>query len=712
MIIYFLGFLFFSVSLEATITGKIINRNNGKSIPNASIYLKKNKTGTNSNSYGDFELKYLENGIDTIKINNIGFTQFSAPVDLDGSNIEISIELDPKVLQFSEISVEGIFSTRLGYESVDIMTKKEFQEYEKKSITDVLRLLPGVEAQFAHPNGRNANLSIRGSSDYKPGGYNNRVLVLLDGFPIQIPNSGVPDWSSIPTENIQRIEFDNSPASTQYGHNSMGGVINLITYNKMDKKVSQFSIKGGSFSSFGSSFYKKFYKKKWDYSFSGNFRTSGGHRKNSDDTSSRIRSYLTYDDSYGRTYRFSHILSYSDIGHPGFDISPSLRRSERISNYIQLHSFYPINRGFSMSHSIFTNQFNTKYYDKMGTPLNDLEGERRYDDIAVGLRSESLITKWERGILMIGIDTEWTKSTVTVFNPVYKSPRQFSFGTFFQTKYSIGSGWNIGFGYRYDYRLTDPGDEYQKREYSEFSPKVNLMYTLKEKRSFTLSYSRGFRAPSLSELYLQHSSSYGLIQLGNPNLLAENVNSFELSYEHPHSANFYWNLSLFHNQYENMIDFVYTIPVTAVNRSGVEGYGFEYGINWRIFDKITLLLQYDYLDMRDKEDIPVLYRPKNKLKTSLNIRSEKINILFSGRYWDEQTYEDFLAHDYELINGKVIFPLKTLPKQFIPEVVFSKNISNYKISLKISNLFDAKYQLIQNYPMPGRSIDGTLTKSI
>ena len=238
------------------------------------------------------------------------------------------------------------------------------------------------------------------------------------------------------------------------------------------------------------------------------------------------------------------------------------------------------------------------------------------------------------------------------------------------------------------------------------------MYTIKENRTLTISYSSGFRAPSLSELYLQHSSSYGLIQLGNPNVMAENVNSFELSYEHPQSANFRWNLSLFRNQYDNMIDFVYTLPVTAVNRSGIEGYGLEYGFTWEILNRVTLSVQYDYLNMRDKEKMPVLYRPKNKLKSSFKIKSDMINILFAGRYWDEQTYEDFLEHDYELNQNKVVFPLKTLPSQFISELVFSKNINNYKISLKISNLFDTEYQLIQNYPMPRRSIDGILTKSI
>ena len=80
-----------------------------------------------------------------------------------------------------------------------------------------------------HDYGRNVNISIRGSSDFKPGGYNNRVLLLLDGFPVSIPNSGSSDWNAIPFETVKHIEVVRGPASSVYGHNSMGGVINIVT---------------------------------------------------------------------------------------------------------------------------------------------------------------------------------------------------------------------------------------------------------------------------------------------------------------------------------------------------------------------------------------------------------------------------------------------------------------------------------------------------
>ena len=711
-ILNFIFFLIIISNLSGTkVSGSIKNSTNGNYIPNANIYFSEYEGGIISDAYGYFEIE-IPQGQYTINITNIGFRPYSSILKITNENISLSIDMDPVILEFGEISVEGLFSTRLGYESANIISRDEFELSEKQSGIDMLRMLPGVEVQFAHPNGRNANLSIRGSSDYKPGGYNNRVLILLDGFPILIPNSGTPDWSSIPLEAIERIEVDNSPASAQYGHNSMGGVINLITDYKDRPPPTKFSIGAGTFSTLNTSFNKKFMTGNWQLGFNGMTRFSNGHRNNSDDQLGRLRSYLKYNDKKGRSYRLSHIISSSNIGHPGFSSAPSFRRSERISNYLQGHGFYPILEGLSMSHSVYINTFQTRYYDSQDAPLDKLEGERFYNDISIGLRSEALMTRWERWIIMIGADSDWSKSKVTVFNPIYDSPYQLSLGSFVQTKYSIGNGWSLGLGYRYDYRLTDPGNNYKQRTYSNNSPKLNLLYMMKHKRSFTISYSEGFRAPSLSELYLQHISSYGLIQQGNPNVLPERVRAYEISYEHPHSTSWIWSLSTFYNKYENMIDFVYTLPVRAVNRKGVNGIGFEYQFKYIPNEIFSISGQYSYLDIEDKEGIPVLYRSRHRAQLSFALKTKLIDCLLSSQYWSEQYYDDFLSHDYNLVGDKVIFPIEVLPEQNIPDLVLSRKIGSLDISIRISNLFNKKYELIQDYPMPGRSLHGKLTKTI
>ena len=161
-----------------------------------------------------------------------------------------------------------------------------------------------------------------------------------------------------------------------------------------------------------------------------------------------------------------------------------------------------------------------------------------------------------------------------------------------------------------------------------------------------------------------------------------------------------------------MIDFVYTLPVRAVNRTGVNSYGFEYQFDWSRFDIIAINGQYNYLNMEDKEGIPVLYRSKHRGQLSLSIKTELIDFILSNRYWSKQYFDDFLSHDYSIVGNKVIFPINVLPGQIIPEFILSKKLNSFKVSVKISNPLNTSYELIQDYPMPGRSVHGTLTRTL
>ena len=102
-------------------------------------------------------------------------------------------------------------------------------------------------------------------------------------------------------------------------------------------------------------------------------------------------------------------------------------------------------------------------------------------------------------------------------------------------------------------------------------------------------------------------------------------------------------------------------------------------------------------------DTPLLYRPKHKLNGTLAFNQKNLLVSISGRFVSRQRYEDFLAHDYELIDNRVIFPLKWMPSLFLANSNFSYKFRSVMFSVKIENIFDSEYQLIQDYPMQGRT---------
>jgi outer membrane receptor for ferrienterochelin and colicins len=312
---------------------------------------------------------------------------------------------------------------------------------------------------------------------------------------------------------------------------------------------------------------------------------------------------------------------------------------------------------------------------------------------------------------MIGGDFGLDQSDVSILNPIYNHPQQITMGSFIQSKYSIGSGWTIGTGLRYDYRQVIPGNGYKNRVFQKVTTKANLVYSFKERRTFTLSFSEGFRAPSLSELYLQHTSSYGLTMQGNPSLQPEHVSAFEIMYAHSHSQQFSWSTSIFYNRYQDMIDFIYSLPVLAVNRVRIIGTGGEFQSMWKPIKSISIYSEYAFLQMEDRNGDPILYRSKHRGKLRINLKQGTYNLTSQVQLWSRQKYDDFLSHDYKIINNKIVFPIKELPGQFIVNLSIGKKFKSFQSNLTISNIFNQEYKLIQNYPMPGRTWKVTFTKS-
>ena len=172
--------------------------------------------------------------------------------------------------------------------------------------------------------------------------------------------------------------------------------------------------------------------------------------------------------------------------------------------------------------------------------------------------------------------------------------------------------------------------------------------------------------------------------------------------------------NVFINHYENMIDFIYTIPVKSINRESVNGIGVEIGSNILI-DKTNsnLNFTYSFLDMNNvNSNIPLLYRPKHRFRFTIVQKTPIAIFQFNSNYTSSQLFEDFLSDDHPIYDNLVIFPLETLPETIITDFSITRTIMEFDFSLKIKNLFNKDYVLIQHYPMPGRNIEFSLIKPI
>ena len=700
-----------------SISGTIKDAETNKSLENVNIIVNDSDIGSTTDKEGNFIIENLPLGNSQLFFSMIGYKSFSKRFELkdnDQEFITVSLHKDP--IQWKAINVMGLIPSKHSPEITEIVETKKTNNTDQETLSALLSNLHGIEVQSAHEYGRNVNISIRGSSDFKPGGYNNRVLLLLDGFPVSIPNSGSSDWNAIPFETIKHIEIVRGPASSIYGHNSMGGVINIVTRSGENLNKWYPELRFGSYGSQALSLSYIGNIDKTNFISSLGYGSSNGHRFNSGYEQARLSLKVNRSFKNDQQIQLSFINSNSFNGQPGF-IYPdnpgliSYRESKRISSYLQFYYKRLLAKSL-LSFSLATNQFKTDYNDRDDAPEEKIQGKTHYRDESYIMRSQ-----WQRFFdgganLTIGTEISIDHSRSNVLRNIYTQPEQFTIAGFAQFRKPISNKLMYDLGLRYDNREVTGGEGYSVKAFQAFSPKLSLFYKFNSTSTTYISFNRGFRAPSISELFLEYESSYGLLLLGNPTLKAESLTNIEAGIKYQREKNFSLFSNVFLNRYTDMIDFIYTIPVRSVNREVVNGLGFEFGSNI-VIDPIgsNINFTYSYLDMENiNSAAPLLYRPKHKIRFTLLQKTPIADILVSTKYTSTQLYEDFLNDDHPIENNTVIFPLETLPETIITDASISKTIMEYDLTIKIKNLFDIDYVMIQHYPMPRRNFEISINK--
>ncbi len=126
--------------------------------------------------------------------------------------------------------------------ALTVITSEDIRQSGVSTITEALRLAPGVEV--TEIDGNITAVSIRGFNWR----FSNKLLVLVDGRAVYQPSlSGIFwDQQNVPVEDIQRIEIVRGPGATMWGANAMNGVINIVTKHAADTLNSQVVVEGST----------------------------------------------------------------------------------------------------------------------------------------------------------------------------------------------------------------------------------------------------------------------------------------------------------------------------------------------------------------------------------------------------------------------------------------------------------------------------------
>jgi vitamin B12 transporter len=135
-------------------------------------------------------------------------------------------------------------STKTVTGDITVIDHEEINRLQGGSLADLLRLQPGVQTYTNGGMGTSSNIALRGTND-------NQLIVLVDGVRINSGTTGTTAFENIPLALIERIEILRSPASSLYGSDAIGGVIQIFTKRgKGDKTHIYGSAGAGSYDAY------------------------------------------------------------------------------------------------------------------------------------------------------------------------------------------------------------------------------------------------------------------------------------------------------------------------------------------------------------------------------------------------------------------------------------------------------------------------------
>ncbi|MBO6517882.1 MAG: TonB-dependent receptor plug domain-containing protein [Bacteroidia bacterium] len=192
----------------------------------ASVYLESKSMGATTDEDGAYVIENVPNGQHIVVASFVSYTPLQKKVTvLPNSDQTINFKLLPDQSRLGEVVISGTLKPVLKLESpvpVEVYTPTFFKSNPSPSVYEAMQNVNGVRPQV--------NCSVCNTGDIHINGLEGAYsMVMIDGMPIVSGLSTVYGLSGIPQSLIERVEVVKGPASTLYGSEAVGGLINVIT---------------------------------------------------------------------------------------------------------------------------------------------------------------------------------------------------------------------------------------------------------------------------------------------------------------------------------------------------------------------------------------------------------------------------------------------------------------------------------------------------
>ncbi len=418
----------------------------------------------------------------------------------------------------------------------EVITAKEIERVDATNVQELMTsILPGVEFSFAM--NQQTILNYQGF-----GG--NKVLFLVDGNRMSGETMDNVDYSRLNLDNVERIEIVKGAASSLYGSQAMGAVINIIT--KKAKKGITANLNGryGAFNN-------QRYGGTLGFNKGGLSLTTAAQYTYIDEQEMKhIGDFNKVDGSSSRSLKqnFEYIFN-EQVKWRG--TASYFSRTRRASPEFHTN-YYGYNAATGVNYQITDNgnldiNFSYDRYDKTNEDVPQKRETLAYVNDQYILRLLYNHVFNEDMDLTVGGDGIRDYLFSYQFQDV-GSHMQYSGDVFAQFDWNVLPKLNVLTALRYDY--------YSAANTQCVTPKISLMYKALPYLRFRASYASGFRSPTLKELYMVFNMANIFMIYGNKNLKSEYSNNFQISAEYARK-NYNATLVLHHSIIRNRITTVF-----------------------------------------------------------------------------------------------------------------------------------------------------------
>lgn len=583
-------------------------------------------------------------------------------------------------------------------QSVQVITAEDIKRLGAENVTAALKLAQNINI---------AKSDMTGNTVIMRGMNTNHVLILTDGRRIAGEDTSATQnvyaLNRINVDSIERIEIVRGSASSIYGSDAMAGVINIIT-KQPEKKSATIGVSTGSDEINNYYRFDSGKQGRWSASLDARFsevrktthrdKTAAGTITTSGDNSNMYgpKQYFNFDAVYDfennneNKLRFN--LNYlkenlsSDYADSYMTKTPSMYTSKNKKEW-----YYNDGYGFSMDYTGKTakNDYQIRsYYNKfkkesrlfnnrasfgmmentLGSmyPKRDFDNAEYYTWVTEARNTTKLSDKhnltyggeyrrvnYEGTRLGDGADNV---SSVTV-NGVTKNSSEKtinSYAFYLQDEWEVSDKLFLVPSVRWDHDNSFG---------SEITPKIGLSYALSSNSRLKANVGKGYKAPTISELYMHMHRAMGSTTIdvyGNPNLQPEESTNYDISFEAERN-NTFGKVTYFQNRVKNLITTEALKPSGTENRyvnvdkAQINGVELEGGHHLNKY--LTIKATYNWLDATDKTDGSRLNnRARNNATLQFIYNDNKPNP-FTATLWNEWNYDyryNNADYDYSTTN--------------------------------------------------------------